>query len=119
MLATGTAIVGGDHLSTRVGVPIQFTGRPEQLATKIGRDVWIGRNSIILRGVTIGEGAVIAAGAVVTHDVKPYVVVAGIPARFIKTRFSDSSDNTDHSKIINGPIISPIFAAPLIRYTIK
>lgn len=47
-------------------------------------DVWIGVGSIILKGVTIGEGAVVAAGSVVTKDVKPYTLVAGNPAIFIK-----------------------------------
>lgn len=53
----------------------------------IGNDVWIGANVVILQGVTIGDGAVIAAGAVVTHDVEPYAVVGGVPARVIKYRF--------------------------------
>lgn len=48
--------------------------------------VWIGGRSTILQGVTIGEGAVVAAGSVVTKDVTPYTIVAGIPAKFIKTR---------------------------------
>jgi acetyltransferase-like isoleucine patch superfamily enzyme len=46
--------------------------------------VWIGKNSLILKGVTIGEGAVIAAGAIVTKDVAPYSLVAGVPAKVIK-----------------------------------
>ena len=46
--------------------------------------VWIGFNAIILKGVTIGEGAVVGAGAVVTHDVPPWTVVAGNPARVVK-----------------------------------
>ncbi len=54
----------------------------------IGNDVLIGVGVIILDGVRIGSGAVIAAGAVVTKDVAPYSVVAGIPARMIKFRFS-------------------------------
>ena len=45
---------------------------------------WIGMNVIILKGVTIGEGAVVGAGAVVTHDVPPWSVVAGNPARVVK-----------------------------------
>lgn len=52
----------------------------------IGHDVWIGTNAIILRGVTVGNGAVIAAGAIVTKDVPEYAVVAGVPARVIKSR---------------------------------
>ncbi|MBO8439112.1 MAG: sugar O-acetyltransferase [bacterium] len=51
----------------------------------VGRDVWIGSNATILRGVTIGDGAIIAAGAVVTKDVPPRTVVGGIPARPIRT----------------------------------
>jgi acetyltransferase-like isoleucine patch superfamily enzyme len=54
---------------------------------RIGNDVWIGANVIILRGVTIGDGAVIAAGAVVTRDVAPYAIVGGVPAREIRKRF--------------------------------
>ena len=55
----------------------------------IGNDVWIGHNGIIMPGVHIGNGAVIGSGAVVTHDVDPYSVVVGVPARPIKKRFSD------------------------------
>src|SRR6478672_9593886 len=52
----------------------------------IGNDVWIGSRAMILPGVTVGEGAVVAAGAVVTRDVVPYTVVAGVPARPIGSR---------------------------------
>ena len=45
---------------------------------------WIGMNVIILKGVTVGEGAVVGAGSVVTHDVSPWTVVAGNPAREVK-----------------------------------
>ncbi len=53
----------------------------------IGHDVWIGHGAIILPNTTIGTGAVIGAGAVVTHDVEPYTVVGGVPAKPIKERF--------------------------------
>jgi acetyltransferase-like isoleucine patch superfamily enzyme len=60
---------------------------PEILApVNIGDHVWIGSRATILPGVTIGKGAVVAAGAVVTRDVEPFVVVAGVPARPIGTR---------------------------------
>lgn len=55
----------------------------------IGNDVWIGSGVLLLDGVRIGDGAIIAAGAVVVKDVEPYTIVGGVPARFIKKRFSD------------------------------
>lgn len=56
------------------------------LPTKIGRDVWIGANAVVLGGVTIGDGAVVAAGSVVNRDVAPGAIVAGVPARWVRTR---------------------------------
>ena len=55
----------------------------------IGSDVWIGTEAMILSGVNIGHGAVIAARAVVTRDVPPYAIVAGVPARVVRLRFSE------------------------------
>lgn len=55
---------------------------------EIGNDVWIAANACVCRGVKIGDGAVVAAGAVVTKDVKPYTIVAGVPAKPLKKRFS-------------------------------
>jgi acetyltransferase-like isoleucine patch superfamily enzyme len=52
----------------------------------IEEDVWIAANAIILPGVRLGRGAVVAAGAVVTRDVLPFQVVAGVPARQIGHR---------------------------------
>ena len=57
----------------------------------IGNDVWIGCRSVIMGGVTIGDGAIIAAGAIVTHDVPPYAIVGGAPARIIKFRFNEET----------------------------
>jgi acetyltransferase-like isoleucine patch superfamily enzyme len=60
---------------------------PEILApVTIGNYAWIGSRAMILPGVTVGEGAVVAAGAVVTRDVEPFTIVAGVPARPIGTR---------------------------------
>lgn len=54
----------------------------------VGNDVWIGARVLILGGVSIGDGAIVAAGAVVTKDVPPYAIVAGVPARVVRMRFS-------------------------------
>jgi acetyltransferase-like isoleucine patch superfamily enzyme len=56
------------------------------LPTKIGRDVWIGANAVILGGVSIGDGAVIAAGSIVARDVAAGFIVAGNPAVVVKKR---------------------------------
>ena len=59
--------------------------------TTIGNDVWIGTLCCIRQGVSIGDGAVIGAGSVVTHDVPPYTIVVGSPARVLKPRFADEN----------------------------
>ena len=55
--------------------------------TVLGNDVWIGMEAVILPGVTIGHGAIIAAKSVVPHDVPPFAIVAGNPAKVVKMRF--------------------------------
>jgi len=53
---------------------------------RIGHDTWIGHAAQVKPGVTIGHGAVVAAGAVVTRDVAPYMIVAGVPASPLRAR---------------------------------
>jgi len=55
---------------------------------RIKRGAFIGMNSTVMPGVTIGEGAVVAAGSVVTHDVEPYTIVGGVPAKKIRDYYS-------------------------------
>jgi virginiamycin A acetyltransferase len=57
--------------------------------TMIGNDVWIGRDAVIMPGVTVGDGAIIAASAVVASDVPAYATVGGNSARLIRRRYSD------------------------------
>lgn len=64
-------------------------GHEGDLGVTIGSDVWVGRNALIQSGVTIGHGAVIGSRAVVTADVEPYTIVAGIPARPLRKRFTE------------------------------
>lgn len=70
-------------------VEIITRGHPAEIALgeapiSIGDDVWIGCNVVVLKGVTIGQGAIIGAGSIVTHDVPPFVLVAGNPARIVR-----------------------------------
>jgi chloramphenicol O-acetyltransferase type B len=62
---------------------------PERRPIIVGNDVWLGARAFIRDGVTIGDGAIIAAGAVVTHDVPPYAIVGGTPAKLIRLRFAE------------------------------
>lgn len=78
-------IYSRNHKTDRLDIPIQRQGK-NYLETKIGNDVWIGANVIILAGVTIGSHSVIAAGSVVTKNTEPYAIVGGIPAKTIKLR---------------------------------
>lgn len=55
----------------------------------VGNDVWIGANVCIKGGLKIGDGAVIGAGSIVTKDVPPYAIVAGVPAKIIRYRFEE------------------------------
>jgi virginiamycin A acetyltransferase len=66
-----------------------FRSLPQAGDTTVGNDVWIGREAVVLPGVTIGDGAVIGARSVVAGDVPPYAVVVGNPARQVRRRFDD------------------------------
>jgi acetyltransferase-like isoleucine patch superfamily enzyme len=67
-------------------------GRTSSRPITIGRGSWLGAGCTILPGVSIGHGAVVATGAVVTRDVPPNVLVAGVPARVIRTLSDSLSD---------------------------
>lgn len=76
-------------LSSNHGTKKQYPIFSQKVVSKpvlVEEDVWIGTNVVILPGVTIGKGAVVGAGAVVTKNVKPYSIVGGVPAKFIKYR---------------------------------
>jgi len=73
----------------------------------VGDDVWIGAGAVITDGVRVGTGAIVAAGAVVTRDVPPHTVVAGVPARIV--RQIDGESKTERGRIFDR--ISPAGAA--------
>src|SRR3981081_485786 len=68
----------------------------------IGHDVWIGHGAIVLPGRSVGTGAVVAAGAIVTKDVPAYTIVAGNPARPIKSRFPDAITSRLGARALGG-----------------
>ena len=79
--ANNVVIVDHDHKVSIEGVKKDLIVE----SVKIGDSVWVGANVSILKGVKIGEGAVIAANSVVRNNVSPHTMVAGVPARIIKT----------------------------------
>jgi acetyltransferase-like isoleucine patch superfamily enzyme len=85
MLAPRVSIYAENHVFDHPELLIRDQG-VEKKEVIIEDDCWIAANSIILAGVTIGQGSVVAAGSVVTENVPAYSVVAGVPAKFIKSR---------------------------------
>lgn len=87
----------GDHVNLAQGITVtalnhNFSDTERRIdeqgvstsSVSIGNDIWIGANAVILPGVSIGDHSVVAAGAVVTKDVPPHSLVAGVPAKVIK-----------------------------------
>lgn len=99
MLGPSVFIIGADHKFTDIGIPIIFSGRPTALITTIGNDVWVGARATIISGNRIGNGAIVAAGSVVTKDVPDYAIVAGIPAKIIRMRFS-TQEQLFHNRML-------------------
>jgi len=86
MIAPHCMIAAGDHDFRQIEKPIRFAGNLSKGPIVIEDNVWIGANCTITDGVRIGRDAVVGAGSVVTHDVAPYDIVAGVPARVIGNR---------------------------------
>ncbi|KAJ1656161.1 hypothetical protein IWQ61_004218 [Dispira simplex] len=102
----GAPVTIGDNVMMGPQVQIYTAGHPLDPAERstlwefskpirIESDVWLGGGVVVLGGVTIGEGSTVAAGSVITKDVPPYVVVAGNPAKVIKTLPRPGEDNSE------------------------
>jgi acetyltransferase-like isoleucine patch superfamily enzyme len=93
MFGPEVTIRGGNHRVDVVGTPMIAVVKDPgddrfDRGVTIGDDVWVGTRAVILHGVTIGRGAVVGAGAVVTRAVPPYTIVAGVPARPVRLRWT-------------------------------
>lgn len=86
MMGADCLILTRNHEFSDIERPMRLQGYGEDRPVVIGDDVWIGSRVTILGGVNIGNHCVIGAGSVVTHDVKDYDIVAGNPARVIRSR---------------------------------
>ena len=89
LLANDVQLICGNHTFARRDVPIRAQPTVE-LPIVVEDDVWLGASAIVLGGVTIGRGAVVGAGAVVTHDLPPYSIARGVPARVVGVRGDES-----------------------------
>ena len=90
VIADRVMLIDFDHGMVEVDRPIRLQGIYKR-DVRVGNNVWIGYGACILRGVTIGDNAVIGTSAVVTRDVPPNAVVAGVPARILRMREAPES----------------------------
>lgn len=105
MIAANCKVVGSDHdhRHFRVATRLAFDLSPRPV-TSFGVDVWVGHSAIIREGLTISRGAVIAAGAVVTRDLPPYSIAAGVPARIVGRRFKFDEVLTHDAFVCQKPL---------------
>jgi chloramphenicol O-acetyltransferase type B len=110
MWGSKVAVVGRyDHNYHQVGTPTrlamdindaEYTWKGLGIVTIIENDGWVGYGSTILGGVKIGEGSIIGAGSLVTKDVEPYSIYAGVPAKRIRPRFDNEEDLKRHLELV-------------------
>lgn len=105
IVGPGLSIITGDH---RINVAGKYMAdiiaaekeKDDDQDVIIEKDVWIGANVTILKGVTVAEGCVIGGGAVITKNTEPYGIYVGVPAKRLKSRFSEE-EITEHRKVLN------------------
>ena len=90
----GAKVLGSVHTGLPIDVPVIQT---DLVIKPVRIEAWadVGTGAVILPGVTVGKGSIVGAGAVVTEDVPPFAVVAGVPARFLRWR-NDSETKNSH-----------------------
>ena len=100
MFGPNVTVITGDHRTdikdkAMIDVEVYAKNVQDDQNVIFEGDNWIGANATILKDVTVGKGAVVATCAVVTHNVKPYSIVEGNPARVIKMRFGENEASAD------------------------
>lgn len=110
IIANHVGVIGRyDHNYQQIGTPVRLASQIRDIGydwkglnevTYIGDDVWIGFGAIIMSGVKVADGTIVAAGSVVTKDTEPYSIVAGVPAKKIKSRFNKEEDKKRHIQLL-------------------
>jgi acetyltransferase-like isoleucine patch superfamily enzyme len=85
LIAAYVYIIGGGHDYSRVDIPVSEQEKPSY-GIKVEKNCWIGAGTMVFDGVTVGEDTIIGAGAVVSKDIPPFSIAAGMPARVVKSR---------------------------------
>ena len=106
VLGPGLTIMTGNHRYNQAGVLYREIKEGDNGPVVIGRNVWAAARVTILRGVTVGDSAIIAAGAVVTHDVSPFQIVGGVPARHLRWRF-EGPERERHQIVVDDRLTRP------------
>lgn len=98
MIGPDVVVLTRNHRFDRTDIPMRCQEDVEPQPVVVGDDVWIGARAILLPGIRIGDGAIVGAGAVVTKDVPPYAVVAGNPARIVRSRLEPRPARVDRAE---------------------
>jgi acetyltransferase-like isoleucine patch superfamily enzyme len=84
MFANGCFITDGSHRFDDPDKPVPWQGFTSKGPTRVGDNVWCGANVVITTGVTVGERSVVGANSVVTNDIPPFSIAAGVPAKVLR-----------------------------------
>ncbi len=85
MLANGCFVSDAAHRFDDPDKPVPWQGFTSKGPTRIGANCWLGAHAVVTSGVTVGERCVVGAGSVVTHDIPPFSIAAGAPARVLRS----------------------------------
>ncbi len=102
MMGPNVLYIPSSHRFDRNDIPMIEQGFDQVKRLVIEDDVWIGANVIFLPGIVVGKGAIIGAGSVVTRNVPEYAIVAGNPARIIRSRLYAQQPDSSTSKTSAG-----------------